>query len=128
MESFTGDIIILYICTKSHNLMMHGFCDMQCDRLWTVFCRFISLWTTKINFLQKWKKTWRYYYFINVYHKCQSYDILFFRNGVQQTKCFVILDHFLPFYHLVIFWKIKIWKTEENPWRYHNFTQVYQKS
>ena len=33
-----------------------------------------------------------------MYHKWQSYDVLFLKYGVQQTELFVILDHFLPFY------------------------------
>ena len=50
------------------------------------------------NFEKIKKKSWRYYHFTNVYHKWQSYDVLFLRYGVQQTEFFVILDHFLPFY------------------------------
>ena len=50
------------------------------------------------NFEKNEKNTWRYYHFTNVYHKWQSYDKWFFRYGLQQTKFFVILDHFLPFY------------------------------
>ena len=34
-----------------------------------------------------------------MYHKWQSYDVWFLRYGVQQTEFFIILDHFLPFYH-----------------------------
>ena len=60
-------------------------------------CPFTSLWTQKINILKKWKQTWRYYHFKNVYHKWQSYDVWFLRYGVQLTKCFVILDRYLPF-------------------------------
>ena len=52
----------------------------------------------KSKFWKNEKNTWRYYHFTNVYHKWQSYDIWFFRYGVQQTIFFVILDHFLPFY------------------------------
>ena len=33
-----------------------------------------------------------------MYHKWQSYDVWILRYGVQQTKCFVILVHFLHFY------------------------------
>ena len=45
------------------------------------------------------QNTWKYYHFTNVYHKWQSYDIWFLRYEVQQTKLFVILDHF---FHLMI--------------------------
>ena len=45
------------------------------------------------------KNAWRYYLFTQVYHKWQSYDILWFpRYWVQRTEFFVILDHFLLFY------------------------------
>ena len=36
---------------------------------------------------------------LNVYQKSQSYDVWFLRNTVRQTEFFVILSHFLPFYH-----------------------------
>ena len=52
----------------------------------------------KSKFWKNKKNTWRYYHFTNVYHKRQSYDIWFFRYRVQQTKLFIILDCFLPFY------------------------------
>ena len=105
MKKFAGDIIILHMCTKKHSHMMYGSWDMECDSkqnalsLWTVFSPFTPLWTQKIKILEKWKKHLRrYYHLTNVYHKWQLYDIWFFRYGVQQTKCFVILDRFLPFY------------------------------
>ena len=34
-----------------------------------------------------------------MYHKWKSYDIWFLRYQTLQTKVFVILDHFLSFYH-----------------------------
>ena len=34
-----------------------------------------------------------------MYYKWKSYDLWFLRYGVRQTKFFLILDHFLPFYH-----------------------------
>ena len=54
----------------------------------------------KSKFWKNEKNTWRYDHFTNVYHKWQSYDIWFFRYGVQKTKFFVILDLFLLFYPL----------------------------
>ena len=44
------------------------------------------------------KNTWIYFHFTNLHHKWQSYDAWVLRYGVQQTKCFVILDCFLPVY------------------------------
>ena len=86
--------------------MMHGSLNMECDRynclsFWGIFCSFTTLTTQKIKILKKWKKTTlRYHHFTQVYHKWQSYDVWFLRYELQQTKYFVILDHFLPFYHL----------------------------
>ena len=93
---------------------MYGSWDIECDRqnvlsLWTAFCPLTTtpsppsppspLWTPrKLKFSKNEKSTRRYYHFTNDYHKWQSYDICFFRYGVQQTKFFVILDRFLPFY------------------------------
>ena len=44
------------------------------------------------------KHSWRYYHFIQVYHKWKSHDVWFLRYEAWQTEFFVILDHFLPFY------------------------------
>ena len=33
-----------------------------------------------------------------MHHKLISYDVCFLRHGPRRAKCFVILDHFLPFY------------------------------
>ena len=66
----------------------------------------------KSKFWKNEKNTWRHDHFPNFYHKWQSYDIWFFRYGVEQTKYFVILDLFCLFTPLTT-WKIKIltnWK------------------
>ena len=43
MKKASGDVIILNMCSKNDNHMMHASCDMKCDRhnffsLWTIFC------------------------------------------------------------------------------------------
>ena len=64
---------------------------------WTVFCPLTTIWTQRFKILKKWKNTWRYH-FTKVYHKWQSYDVWFLRNGAQLTdQTFCHLDHFLPF-------------------------------
>ena len=63
-----------------------------------IFCPFIPLTIWKIKILTLKKNTWRYYYFIYVHHKWQSYDVWFLTYRVWQTEFFVILDRFLPFY------------------------------
>ena len=94
---------------------------------WVIFFPFIPLRNQKTEILKKWKKKkkkkkkpWRYYHFTFVYHEWQSYDLWFLRYGVQQTKSFLILDHFLSFS-----WKIKILKKEV--WRYHEVPLVSHK-
>ena len=46
--------------------------------------------------MQKWKKHLEilYYHFTHVYHKWQSYNVLFLRYQARRTESFVILDHF----------------------------------
>ena len=63
------------------------------------FLPFTHLKTTKIKILKNEKICWRYHHFIHVHQKSQSYDVQFLRYGVSQTNFFVILGHFLPFYH-----------------------------
>ena len=69
-----------------------------------------------------------------MYHKWRSYDLWFLRYGAPQTDFFVILDYFLPLDPPNNPMRKK-WKKIENifekwkkAWRYHHFTQVYQKS
>ena len=100
------DIIILPMCTINNNQMMYGSWDIECDRqtflsFWAIFCHFFG------PFWKNLKKIWRYYHFTKVYQKSQSYDVCFLRHGVRQTRFFVILGYFLPFYPTN---KIKIWK------------------
>ena len=81
------------------------------------------------NFEKNEKNTWRYYHFTNVYHKWQSYDKWFFRYGLQQTKIFCNFGPFLALLSPTLTnLKMKILKNWKNPWKYHYFTQVYQKS
>ena len=110
---------------------MYGSLDIERNRqnflsFWTGFCPFTYLWTQKIKILKKWKNTWRYYHFTNVYHKWQSYDVWLLRYGVQQTEFFLIFDHFLTFYPSNNP-KIKLLKNWKNAWRYFHFKHVYHK-
>ena len=63
---------------------------------------------------------------IIVYHKWQSYDVWFLRNGAWQTNFFVILDHFLPFYpaNNPKNWNLKKWKKSLE---IYYFTHTYHK-
>ena len=80
------------------------------------------------NFKKKKKNTERYHHFTEVYQKSWSYAILFLRYGTWQMYCYfsfwAILFPFTP----ITAQKMKISKKWKKAWRYHHFTQVYQKS
>ena len=48
---------------------------------------------------EKWKNFLEISSFYTCVPKITIYDVRFLRYGVRQTECFVILGHFLPFYH-----------------------------
>ena len=50
------------------------------------------------NFENNENNCWRYHHFTHVYQKPQLYEVQFPRYRVSQTKKFIILGHFLPFY------------------------------
>ena len=87
----------------------------------------------KIKFQKTEKKPWRYHHFTQVYQNSWSYAILFLRYGADGCNCyFSFWAIFRPF-TLQTDWKMKISKKKmkkkkKNSWRYHHFTQVYQKS
>ena len=89
-------------------------------QFWVVFCPFT---TPEISeFWKNKKKTARDV----VLHMCTKITIMF--SEIQRWKeFFIILGHFLPFNPPQKAWKLKFWKIETSTWRYHHFTQVYQK-
>ena len=94
----------LHLHTKNDDHMMCGSWDMERDRpnfssIWVIFWPFTPLTTPKIKILKKWKSTWRYHYFMQVYHKWQSYDVWFLECEMWGTEFFAILGLFLPFYN-----------------------------
>ena len=142
----SGDII-LHKCTKNHDHMLYCSWNMACDEyncyfsFWAIFCPFSPITVQKFKISKKRKNAWRYHHFAQVYEKSWSYGILFLRYDVWCMQLlFFILGYFLPFYpeKWKFAWKMKIClknflekqkfqKTEKNAWRYHHFTQVYQK-
>ena len=79
------------------------------------FLPFYPLKTPKIKILENEKNCWRYHHFTHGYLKSQSYNVWFPRYEAWWTDFFVILGHFLPFYHPsfpLIILKIKILKKE----------------
>ena len=132
-EKTPEDIIILHLHTKNDDHMMYGSWDMERDRqnfssIWVIFCPFTPLTTLKIKILKKWKSNWRYHYFIQVYHKWQSYDVWFLRCEMWEIEFFVILGLFLPFYNTNNPKNQNFEKMKKTTGRYHHFTQAYQKS
>ena len=83
--------------------MNYSSWDMEHNKLKLVilglFCPFTPLKTPKIKILKNKTICWRYHDFTQVYQRSQSHDVWFLRYGVRHTKCFIILGHFLPFYH-----------------------------
>ena len=63
-----------------------------------------------------------------MYHKWHLYDAWFLRYETWETELFVILGHFLSFYHTNNTKIQNFEKMKKSTWRYHHFTQVYQKS
>ena len=75
------------------------------DTVDRVFCHFepvFALWPSeqpeKSEFWKNLKNTWRYYYFIPVYHKWQSYDVWFLRYIILTDIIFCHFEPFLVFY------------------------------
>ena len=129
-----GDIF-LHRCTINDNHLMYGSWDIECDgqNFFVILDHLLPFYTSDNPKNQKFwkneKNTWRYYHFIHVYHKWESYDIWFLRYVVWQTEFFVILGCFSPFYlpnnpktNILKKWK------KTHTWRYHHLTKVYQKS
>ena len=134
MKKFAGDIIILHMCTKNHNHLMYGSWDMECDRqkflsLWTVFWRFSpfsGLWTQKIKIFKKKKKALEDIIILQVLPINESHMTYGFSDMECNRNNFLFWTVFCPFTpqpKKSIFEKLK-----KTCWRYHRFTQVYQKS
>ena len=71
------------------------------------------------------KYTWWYHYFIPAYQSPNMID------SSWDIECgrlkLVIMGLFLPLYPLKHPQKSEFWKSKTDCWRYHHFTQVYQK-
>ena len=72
--------------------MVHPRCNCYFS-FWAIFALLLPKQPQKIKISIKWKNTWRYHHFTQMYQKSWSYAILFLRYMVHD-----ILDYFLPFY------------------------------
>ena len=121
-----GCIIILLMCTINDNHMMYGSWDMECDRqnfchCGPFFALLLPLTTRKITILKKWKKTPGD---IIILHMCTT-DDNHVMNGSWDMECDG--QNVLSFWTIFAIYHPKKQK-KTNTWRYHHFTQVYQKS
>ena len=114
MKKMPGDIITLHMCTKNHDHMMYSSWDMEYNtELFCHFGPFFDLLSPNKAENQSFEKRKNnpgdiYYYFTHVYHRCQSFDVWFFRYEAQRTEFLVILGDYLPI--LPLTQKIKILK------------------
>ena len=46
MKKAAGDVIILNLCNKRHNHMMHNYSDMECDRQFFILGDFLLFYPT----------------------------------------------------------------------------------
>ena len=129
--------IILHKCTKTHDHRLYCSWDMARDRcncyflFWAIFWPFTpsppppnSPKTEKFKKLKKYLGVSSFYPStkIHEYMIYCSWDIA--HDGC--NWCFSFWATFCPFTPQTA-WKMKISKNEKNSWRYHHFTQLYQK-
>ena len=119
MKKTPWDIIILHMCTKNYDQMMHCSWYMVRDGynyflFWAIFCPFTPLTARKINILKKWKK----YLEISSFCICVPKSMIRWCM-VAEIWCMtdvIVISHFLPFYPQQPK-KSKFWKNEKNAWR-----------
>ena len=100
MKKFTGDIIILDMCTKNHNHTMYGSWDAEWDR------QILSFYT----------------YICTIHEDHMIWNLKY---KIQQTEILVILDHFLPFQPPDNL-ENQNFNIEKNTWRYY-LTHLHHK-
>ena len=103
--------------------------DMASNRFnyfsfWAIFYPFTSLTAQKIKILKKWKK---HLEISSFYTSVPKIMIICYTVPEIWWVTDVIIFHFGPFFALLPK-KSKLKKNEKKAWRYHHFTQVYQKS
>ena len=131
MKKFAGDIIILYMCTKNHNHMIHGSWDKEWHRqnflsFWAIFCPSIPLTTRKIKILKLKKMPGD----IIILHICTINDN-HMMYGSWDKECNKQI--FLSFWTIFCLSspygprKSKFWRNEQHTRRYYHFTNAYHK-
>ena len=103
-QNFKIEKTHLYHTWQSYDvcLLRYGVWRTKFLLFWTVFCPFTTPPPSPSSNNPKnqnfEKIGWRYYHFIQVYHKWQLYDVWFLRCGACRIEFFVIFDNFMPFY------------------------------
>ena len=125
-----GDTITLHMCNINENHIMYGSWDMEHDEenfmsFWTIFCRFTPLKTQKLKILKNWKECLEISSFYTSVPKIMiiCYTVL----GTWHVTGVIVIFHFGLFFTFLTVQKLKFHKNENNSWRYHHFTHVYQK-
>ena len=72
MKKASGDVIILNLCNKKHDHIMHAYSDMECSRhnflsFQAIFCSFATLLTLKVKI---WKKNVKKHLEILSFYTC----------------------------------------------------------
>ena len=93
IKKIASDIIILCMCTKTHNHMRYASWDTEWDRhnffvILQVFALLPPSQSGKSKFWKYEKSTWRCHQFTHMCQKSQSHDVCFLRYGVWQTQLF----------------------------------------
>ena len=127
-----GDIVILHMCTKNDNYIMYGSWEIEHhDRIFYHFKPFLPFYPTNNPKIQDFEKTKEAPGDI-ILHKCTqkswSYAILILRYGVRCNFYFSFWAIFCLFIPLTAQESKTLTNEKKNPWRYHHFTHVYQKS
>ena len=106
----------------------HACARQNVFSFWTIFCSFTPLTMQKIKILKKWKKRLEASSFPT---SAPQMTIISSMIPDIWSTTGRIFCHFGLLFAPLPHWqpkKSKFWKNETNTWRYHHFTQVYQKS
>ena len=129
-KNIAGDIIILNMCTKSHNHMKYSSWDMEFDRFsllfWTTFYPFTPPPNKSGN--KSFEKSICRCHSLNLCNK-NHYHMMYAYSDMESSRqfCYFKRAIFCSFTPLLTR-KLKYKKNVKNPWRYYPFTHVYHKS
>ena len=127
------DLIILHMRTKNHNdndvwLLRYGVWQTEFFCHYGAFFALLLAYKPKKSKFEKMKKTLEDIIILQMFTVNDSHMVYGFSDmECNRRNFFVILDRFSPFYPLTTQKNQNIEKMKKT-WRYHHFTQVYQKS